>query len=98
MEYKMYKVGDKIKRADGSIRVVTLYDQIAALGSAHLDKKVDQKQWTKFDKFFHGFLVVGRLSKNRPGKKLLKDLNIKVGTGPMNMDKIVSNHKELNPA
>jgi len=67
----MYKVGDKIKRADGSIRVVTLYDQIAALGSAHLDKKVDQKQWTKFDKFFHGFLVVGRLSKNRPGKKLL---------------------------
>ena len=39
--------------------------------------------------------MVGRLSKNKPGKKLLKDLNIKVGTGPMNMDQIVKNHKEL---
>jgi len=98
MEYKMYKVGDKIKRADGSIKVVTLYDQIAALGAADLHKKVDQKQWTKFDKFFHGFLVVGRLSKNRLGKKLLKDLNIKVGNRPMNMDQIVNNHKQLNSA
>ena len=92
----MYKVGDKIKKDDGSIRVVTLYDQIAALGSAHLDKKVDQKQWTKFDKFFHGFLVVGRLSKNKPGKKLLKDLNIEVGNGKLNMDAILNNHKQLN--
>tara|TARA_R110000787_G_C13095532_1_gene411895 strand:+ start:202 stop:486 length:285 start_codon:yes stop_codon:yes gene_type:complete len=94
----MYKIGDKIKKTDGSIRVVTLYDQLASLGSVDLGNKVDIKTWTKFDRFFHGFTVAARLSKNKPGKKLLKDLNIKVGIGPMNLDKIVNNHKELNPA
>ena len=31
-------------------------------------------------------------------KGLYATNNIKVGTGPMNMDQIVKNHKELNPA
>ena len=41
--YKGYKVGDKIKRKDGSIRVITLYDLLAALGAADLANKVAEK-------------------------------------------------------
>jgi len=93
----MYKVGDKVKKEDGTIRTITLYDQLAALGAADLPKEANIKSWTKFDKFFHGFTVCARLQKNEDGKKLLKDLNIKVGIGPMNLDQIIINHKELNP-
>ena len=94
--YKGYKVGDKIKRKDGSIRVITLYDLLAALGAADLANKVDTKSWKKFDKFFHGFLVAARLVKNAAGKKLLKELNIEVGNGKLNMDAILENYKQLN--
>jgi hypothetical protein len=36
------------------------------------------------------------MTKTSSGRKLLKDTGIEVGTGPMNMDAIVKNHKQLN--
>ena len=96
---RLPKVGDKMLTPTGKVKTITLYDMLAALGGSNLDKKVvDVKTWTKFDRFFHGFLVAARLQKSNSGRKTLTDLNIEVGTGPMNMDKILANHKELNPA
>ena len=95
---RLPKVGDKMLTPTGKVKTITLYDMLAALGGSNLPKEVDRKTWTKFDRFFHGFLVAARLQKSNSGKKTLKDLNIEVGTGPMNMDKILANHKELNPA
>ena len=95
---RLPKVGDKMLTPMGKVKSITLYDMLAALGGSNLPKEVDRKTWTKFDRFFHGFLVAARLQKSNSGKKTLKDLNIEVGTGPMNMDKILANHKELNPA
>ena len=93
---KTMKVGSKIKRADGTIKTITLYDQLCALGGCHLPKSVDPKTWTKFDRFFHGFTVCARLKNSTHGKKLLKDLNIVVGTGAMNIEQIVGSHKQIN--
>lgn len=90
------KVGSKIKRADGTIKTITLYDQLCALGGCHLPKSVNPKTWTKFDRFFHGFTVCARLKNSTHGKKLLKDLNIVVSTGAMNIEQIVDNHKQIN--
>ena len=96
---RLPKVGDKMLTPTGKVKTITLYDMLAALGGSNLDYKVvDRKAWTKFDRFFHGFLVAARLQKSNSGRKTLNDLNIEVGTGPMNMDKILANHKELNPA
>ena len=95
---RLPKVGDKMLTPTGKVKTITLYDMLAALGATHLPKEVDRKTWTKFDRFFHGFLVAARLQKSNSGKKTLQDLNIEVGIGPMNMDKILANHKELNPA
>ena len=95
---RLPKVGDKMLTPTGKVKTITLYDMLAALGGSNLPKEVDRKTWTKFDRFFHGFLVAARLQKSNSGKKTLNDLNIEVGTGPMNMDKILANHKELNPA
>ena len=95
---RLPKVGDKMLTPTGKVKTITLYDMLAALGGSDLPKEVDRKTWTKFDRFFHGFLVAARLQKSNSGRKTLNDLNIEVGTGPMNMDKILANHKELNPA
>ena len=95
---RLPKVGDKMLTPTGKVKTITLYDMLAALGGSDLHKEVDRKTWTKFDRFFHGFLVAARLQKSNSGRKTLTDLNIEVGTGPMNMDKILANHKELNPA
>jgi len=95
---RLPKVGDKMLTPTGKVKTITLYDMLAALGGSNLPKEVDRKTWTKFDRFFHGFLVAARLQKSNSGRKTLNDLNIEVGTGPMNMDKILANHKELNPA
>jgi len=95
---RLPKVGDKMLTPTGKVKIITLYDMLAALGGSDLPKEVDRKTWTKFDRFFHGFLVAARLQKSNSGRKTLNDLNIEVGTGPMNMDKILANHKELNPA
>ena len=95
---RLPKVGDKMLTPNGEVKTITLYDMLAALGATYLPKEVDRKTWNKFDRFFHGFLVAARLQKSNSGRKTLKDLNIEVGTGPMNMDKIIANHKKLNPA
>ena len=97
----MYKVGDKITNKDGIVKTITLFDQLAALGGSDLKRASsnqigDIKQWNKFDRFFHGFTVCIRLSKNKVGKKLLKECNIDIGTGPLNLEKIVENHKLVN--
>ena len=38
---KTMKVGSKIKKADGTIKTITLYDQLCALGGCHLPKSVN---------------------------------------------------------
>jgi len=43
---KTMKVGSKITRADGTIKTITLYDQLCALGGCHLPKSVNPKTWT----------------------------------------------------
>ena len=63
---------------------------------AYRDIQLGEASSDKFDKFFHGFLVAARLVKNAAGKKLLKELNIEVGNGKLNMDAILENHKQLN--
>ena len=91
------KVGDKFKLPSGKIKVISLFDLLAAFGGSNLDlTKTDVKTWNKFDRFVHGFLTAARLQKSSSGRKTLKDLNIEVGTGPMNMDAIIKNHKQLN--
>jgi hypothetical protein len=91
------KVGDKFKLPSGKIKVVSLFDLLAAFGGSNLDpNKTDVKAWNKFDRFVHGFLTAARLQKTSDGRKLLKDTGIKVGTGPMNMNAIVQNHNYLN--
>jgi len=93
---KLPKVGDKMLTPMGKIKTITLFDMLAALGGSNLPKEVDRKTWNKFDRFFHGFITAARLQKSTSGRKTLKDLNIEVGTGPMNMDAIIKNHKQLN--
>jgi len=91
------KVGDKFKLPSGKIKIVTLFDLLAAFGGSNLDPtKTDVKIWNKFDRFVHGFLTAARMTKTSSGRKLLKDTGIEVGTGSMNMDAIVQNHKQLN--
>jgi len=93
---RLPKVGDKMLTPMGKIKTITLFDMLAALGGSNLPKEVDRKTWNKFDRFFHGFLTTARLQKSASGRKTLEDLNIEVGTGPMNMDQIIQNHKQLN--
>ena len=77
----MYRVGDKITKKDGTVKTITLFDQLAALGGSDLKRASsnqigDIKQWNKLDRFVHGFIVCTRMLKNKSGKKLLKDCNI----------------------
>jgi len=93
---KLPKVGDVMLTPKGKIKTITLFDMLAALGGSYLPNEVDRKTWNKFDRFFHGFLTAARLQKSASGRKTLEDLNIEVGTGPINMDQIIQNHKQLN--
>jgi len=95
----MYKVGDKIAKKDGTVKTITLFDQLAALGGSDL-KRVssnqigDIKQWNRFDRFVHGFLVYTRMLKTKAGKKLLKECNIEINN--LTMEQILEDYKAVN--
>ena len=95
----MFKVGDKITKKDGTIKTITLFDQLAALGGSDLKRASsnqigDIKQWNKLDRFVHGFIVCTRMLKNKSGKKLLKDCNIELNN--LTMEQILQDYKALN--
>jgi hypothetical protein len=95
----MYKVGDKITKKDGTVKTITLFDQLAAFGGVDLQKAStnqigDIKQWNKLDRFVHGFIVCTRMLKNKSGKKLLKDCNIELNN--LTMEQILQDYKALN--
>jgi hypothetical protein len=95
----MFKVGDKITKKDGTVKTITLFDQLAALGGSDLKRASsnqigDIKQWNKLDRFVHGFIVCTRMLKNKSGKKLLKDCNIELNN--LTMEQILQDYKALN--
>ena len=95
----MYKVGDKITKKDGTVKTITLFDQLAALGGSDLKRASsnqigDIKQWNKLDRFVHGFIVCTRMLKNKAGKKLLKGCNIEINN--LTMEQILEDHKLVN--
>jgi hypothetical protein len=95
----MYKVGDKYTKKDGTVKTITLFDQLAAFGGIDLQKAStnqigDIKQWNKFDRFVHGFIVCTRMLKNKAGKKLLKECNIEINN--LTMEQILEDHKLVN--
>jgi hypothetical protein len=95
----MYKVGDKITKKDGTVKTITLFDQLAALGGSDLKRASsnqigDIKQWNKLDRFVHGFIVCTRMLKEKSGKKLLKECNIKINN--LTMEQILEDHKLVN--
>ena len=95
----MFKVGDKYTKKDGTIKTITLFDQLAAFGGVDLQKAStnqigDIKQWNKLDRFVHGFIVCTRMLKNKSGKKLLKDCNIELNN--LTMEQILQDYKALN--
>jgi hypothetical protein len=95
----MYKVGDKIIKKDGTVKTITLFDQLAALGGSDLKRASsnqigDIKQWNKLDRFVHGFIVCTRMLKEKSGKKLLKECNIKINN--LTMEQILEDHKLVN--
>jgi hypothetical protein len=95
----MFKVGDKITKKDGTVKTITLFDQLAALGGSDLKRASsnqigDIKQWNKLDRFVHGFIVCTRMLKNKAGKKLLKECNIEINN--LTMEQILEDHKLVN--
>ena len=95
----MFKVGDKITKKDGTVKTITLFDQLAAFGGSDLKRASsnqigDIKQWNKLDRFVHGFIVCTRMLKNKSGKKLLKDCNIELNN--LTMEQILQDYKALN--
>ena len=95
----MFKVGDKYTKKDGTVKTITLFDQLAAFGGIELQKAStnqigDIKQWNKLDRFVHGFIVCTRMLKNKSGKKLLKDCNIELNN--LTMEQILQDYKALN--
>jgi hypothetical protein len=95
----MYKVGDKITKKDGTVKTITLFDQLAALGGSDLKRASsnqigDIKQWNKLDRFVHGFIVCTRMLKNKSGKKLLKECNIEINN--LTMEQILEDYKAVN--
>jgi hypothetical protein len=95
----MFKVGDKITKKDGTVKTITLFDQLAALGGSDLKRASsnqigDIKQWNKLDRFVHGFIVCTRMLKNKSGKKLLKDCNIELNN--LTMEQILQDYKVVN--
>jgi hypothetical protein len=95
----MFKVGDKITKKDGTVKTITLFDQLAALGGSDLKRASsnqigDIKQWNKLDRFVHGFIVYTRMLKNKAGKKLLKECNIEINN--LTMEQILEDYKAVN--
>jgi hypothetical protein len=95
----MFKVGDKYTKKDGTVKTITLFDQLAAFGGVDLQKAStnqigDIKQWNKLDRFVHGFIVCTRMLKNKGGKKLLKECNIEINN--LTMEQILEDHKLVN--
>jgi hypothetical protein len=95
----MFKVGDKYTKKDGTVKTITLFDQLAAFGGVDLQKAStnqigDIKQWNKLDRFVHGFIVCTRMLKNKAGKKLLKECNIEINN--LTMEQILEDHKLVN--
>ena len=95
----MFKVGDKYTKKDGTVKTITLFDQLAAFGGIELQKAStnqigDIKQWNKLDRFVHGFIVCTRMLKNKSGKKLLKDCNIELNN--FSMEEILQDYKTVN--
>jgi hypothetical protein len=95
----MYKVGDKITKKDGTVKTITLFDQLAALGGSDLKRASsnqigDIKQWNKLDRFVHGFIVCTRMLKEKSGKKLLKECNIEINN--LTMEQILEDYKTVN--
>ena len=95
----MYKVGDKITKKDGTVKTITLFDQLAALGGSDLKRASsnqigDIKQWNKLDRFVHGFIVCTRMLKKKSGKKLLKECNIEINN--LTMEQILEDYKAVN--
>ena len=95
----MFKVGDKYTKKDGTVKTITLFDQLAAFGGVDLQKAStnqigDIKQWNKLDRFVHGFIVCTRMLKNKSGKKLLKDCNIEINN--LSMEQILQDYKTVN--
>ena len=95
----MFKVGDKYTKKDGTVKTITLFDQLAAFGGIDLKKASnnqigDIKQWNKLDRFVNGFIVCTRMLKNKSGKKLLKDCNIELNN--LSMEQILQDYKTVN--
>ena len=95
----MFKVGDKYTKKDGTVKTITLFDQLAAFGGVDLQKAStnqigDIKQWNKLDRFVHGFLVCTRMLKTKAGKKLLKECNIEINN--LTMEQILEDYKAVN--
>ena len=95
----MFKVGDKITKKDGTVKTITLFDQLAALGGSDLKRASsnqigDIKQWNKLDRFVHGFIVCTRMLKEKSGKKLLKECNIEINN--LTMEQILEDYKGVN--
>jgi len=95
----MFKVGDKYTKKDGTIKTITLFDQLAAFGGVELKKASanqigDIKQWNRFDRFVHGFLVCKSLIKKKSGKQLLKECNIELNN--LTMEQILEDYKLVN--
>jgi hypothetical protein len=95
----MFKVGDKITKKDGTVKTITLFDQLAALGGSDLKRASsnqigDIKQWNKLDRFVHGFIVCTRMLKEKSGKKLLKECNIEINN--LTMEQILEDYKAVN--
>ena len=95
----MFKVGDKITKKDGTVKTITLFDQLAALGGSDLKRASsnqigDIKQWNKLDRFVHGFIVCTRMLKDKSGKKLLKECNIEINN--LTMEQILEDYKAVN--
>jgi len=95
----MFKVGDKYTKKDGTVKTITLFDQLAAFGGVDLQKASsnqigDIKQWNKLDRFVHGFIVCTRMLKNKAGKKLLKECNIEINN--LTMEQILEDYKAVN--
>jgi len=95
----MFKVGDKYTKKDGTVKTITLFDQLAAFGGIELKKASanqigDIKQWNRFDRFIHGFLVCKSLMKKKSGKQLLKECNIELNN--LTMEQILEDYKLVN--
>ena len=95
----MFKVGDKYTKKDGTVKTITLFDQLAAFGGVELQKAAknhigDIKQWNRFDRFVHGFLVCKSLLNKKSGKKLLKECNIDLNN--LTMEQILDDYKLVN--